>query len=212
MFDNVPDIQELYRGPNKSWICAVWNGGSYGLLYKNRATAKTIRCSSDKNSKSCHHVGVFNKWESEETADDDIMDENSEEFNDDSESVEFPKSQPFFGGQKSQKYSPHPSIQWPLCDAQHEQFLKLAEEGFQYRDLTNLIPDSSGLCPNGFDWNENCPVKNGQIFSRNVTIHHHSYIRPRSRVAYYRRCTGDCNCMKSYTAPTWEKLALKSIL
>ena len=45
------------------------------------------------------------------------------------------------------QYSPHLGVKWPLPDHQYQQFLRLAEEGFQHKDLTHLVPDSNGECP-----------------------------------------------------------------
>ena len=188
-FEDVPDIQEIKK-TGRPWMCAVWSAGNYGLLYKNRISGHTIRCVKCKDSKICSHVSMYKSNLEEENTGEHEEDEEQMEAGQQVEAdpqdehreqvevraqpsvttasttkIDFSKKKGFIIKKTSQKYSPHPPIQWPLNDELHAKFIYLAEEGFQYKDKIHQVPDSVGKCPNGFSWDESCPIKQGLVYS-----------------------------------------------
>ena len=73
-------------------------------------------------------------------------------------------------------------------------------DGSQYADLIELIsePDDDEMCQHKNKWSEEGPRKNGWIYSTDVNISHSNYVAPKVRTAFYRRTTGECNCILPY--------------
>ena len=79
-------------------------------------------------------------------------------------------------------------LDWPLNVKNKEIFRKMSEEGYNYKNLSNLVPkfDKKKTCQCGYHFDPGCPIENGWIQSKEVKIHSTEFIRSKPRTVYHR--------------------------
>jgi hypothetical protein len=181
--ENDNDSQIISEDPH---IAVCYSNKKYGIVYcdlkRGGKRGKCITCKSI----NCGHAKLWNTVERPGRVKEPVKVSNKEKENDKEKAKE--------GMKEDNRYEnkPEEKLSWPPKEEDQGTFKRLAEEGHQYQDLTDMVPrvGKKKACDHGHEWSKKCPKKQGWIDSTNIKILHSSWIKDKGRISYYREAEG----------------------
>ena len=181
----------------KTHLSISFDGETHGLIFVNRAKkgnkGHCLKCKSIR----CSHVQVWNKELKARVLKDHVapVKDIETDLQDDRTSED---GQVGVENDETISFATHQRLHYPF-DRETQERMRVAD-GSQYEDLIELIskPDVDEKCDHKNNWSLEDPRAKDWVYSRNVNISHSTYVKEQQRTVFYRRTTGDCNCILLY--------------